>query len=349
VSVLVAGGAGYIGSHAVKALGAAGEQVVVYDDLSAGHRQAAALLHSPLEEGDVRDTARLTGVMREHGVDAVMHFAALLSVGDSMVNPAAYYDINVGGALSVLRAMAACGVKRFIFSSTAATFGDPRETPITEDHPQRPINTYGETKLAIERALPHFERAYGIAWTALRYFNAAGADPDGVLGEDHDPEIHVIPRAIDSALGRAPFAIYGDDYDTPDGTCLRDYVHVTDLASAHLLALQALRAGERSAAYNLGNGRPISVREVVAAVERVAGRAVPAGRAPRRPGDPAVLFASSDRIRRELGWTPACEDLDVIVETAYRWRASHPDGYRTPGPSAAPQPRGGEGGQGYAR
>jgi UDP-glucose-4-epimerase GalE len=333
VSVLVAGGAGYIGSHAVKALRAAGEDVVVYDDLRAGHRQAARLLHAPLEEGDVRDTARLTEVMRAHGVDAVMHFAALLSVGESVTDPAGYYDINVGGALSVLRAMAACGVKHFIFSSTAATFGNPVETPITEDHPQRPINTYGETKLAIERALPHFERAYGMTSTALRYFNAAGADPDGLLGEDHDPEIHVIPRAIDAALGRGTFAIYGEDYDTPDGTCLRDYVHVSDLASAHRLALQALRAGGPSAAYNLGNGRPISVRDVVTAVERVTGRPVGAARAPRRPGDPAVLFASSARIRRELGWMPAYEDLEVIVETAFRWRERHPDGYRTSGPT----------------
>jgi UDP-glucose-4-epimerase GalE len=327
VSVLVAGGAGYIGSHAVKALRAAGEDVLIYDDLSAGHRQAARMLHAPLEAGDVRDTARLSAVMRAHGVDAVMHFAALLSVGDSVKDPLGYYDANVGGTLSVLRAMADAGVRHFIFSSTAATFGNPVETPITEAHPQRPINAYGETKLAIERALPHVERAHGIAWTALRYFNAAGADPDGALGEDHDPEIHVIPRAIDAALGRDTFAIYGDDYDTPDGTCLRDYVHVTDLAQAHVLALNALRAGRPSTAYNLGNGRPASVREVVTAVERVTGRAVPAGTAPRRPGDPAVLYASSERIRRDLGWAPAYEAIDVIVETAYRWRQAHPRGY----------------------
>jgi UDP-glucose 4-epimerase len=327
VSVLVAGGAGYIGSHAVKALRTAGEDVVIYDDLSAGHRQAAELLYAPLEVGDIRDTAQLAEVMRAHAVDAVMHFAGLLSVGDSVRDPLGYYDDNVTGALSVLRAMAATGARHFIFSSSAATFGNPVETPITEAHPQLPINTYGETKLAIERALPHIERAHGISWTALRYFNAAGADPDGALGEDHDPEIHVIPRAIDAALGRSPFAIYGEDYDTPDGTCLRDYVHVSDLASAHVLALASLRAGGRSTAYNLGNGRPISVREVVSAVERVAGRKVPAGSAPRRPGDPGVLYASSDRIKRELGWTPAYEALDVIVETAFRWRHAHPTGY----------------------
>jgi UDP-glucose-4-epimerase GalE len=331
VSVLVAGGAGYIGSHAVKALRAAGHDVVIYDDLSAGHRTAATRAGAPLEVGDVRDTDRVISVMKAHGVDAVMHFAARLSVGESVTDPAGYYDTNVTGALSVLRAMAGAGVTRFVFSSTAATFGDPIETPITDDHPQRPINTYGETKLAIERALPHFERAYGIRWTALRYFNASGADPDGALGEDHDPEVHVIPRAIDAALGRHAFAIFGEDYETPDGTCLRDYVHVADLASAHVLALDALSAGGPSAAYNLGNGRPTSVREVLAAVERVTGRQVPASRGPRRPGDPAVLYASSDRIKRALGWKPQYEAIDVIVETAYRWRDAHPRGYEDRG------------------
>jgi UDP-glucose-4-epimerase GalE len=248
-------------------------------------------------------------------------------VGDSVRDPLGYYDTNVTGTLSVLRAMVESGAHRLIFSSTAATFGNPVETPITEAHPQRPINAYGETKLAIEKTLPHVERAHGITWTALRYFNAAGADPDGLLGEDHAPEIHVIPRAIDAALGRDTFAIYGEDYETPDGTCLRDYVHVTDLAAAHVLALAALRAGAPSTAYNLGNGRPVSVREVVTAVERVTGRAVPVGAAPRRPGDPAILYASSERIRRELGWAPAYEAIDVIVETALRWRERHPRGY----------------------
>jgi len=248
-------------------------------------------------------------------------------VPDSVGDPLGYYGNNVDGALAVLRAMADAGAKHFIFSSTAATFGNPVQTPITEDHPQQPINPYGETKLAVERALPHIERAHGIRWTALRYFNAAGADPDGMLGEDHDPETHVVPRAIDAALGRATFAMFGCDYDTPDGSCLRDYIHVTDLASAHVLALDALRSGAPSSAYNLGNGRPTSVREVIASVERVTGRKVPVAVGDRRPGDPAVLFASSDRIRRALGWRPAYEALDVIVETAYRWRAAHPHGY----------------------
>jgi len=331
VSVLVTGGAGYIGSHAVKALRAAGEDGVIYDNLSGGHAAAAARAGAPLEVGEVHDVARLRQVMAAHRVDAVMHFAAWLSVGESVKTPLTYYENNVGGTLAVLRAMVEEEVPHLIFSSTAATFGNPVETPITESHPQRPINTYGETKLAIERALPHFERAYGLRSVTLRYFNAAGADPDGALGEDHDPEIHVIPRAIDAALGRGSFAIYGDDYETPDGTCLRDYVHVSDLASAHLLALDSLRTGGESAAYNLGNGRPVSVREVAEAVGRVTGRPVPVTIGPRRPGDPAALFTSSAKIRTALGWTPRYEEIDIIVETAWRWRAAHPRGYATEG------------------
>jgi UDP-glucose-4-epimerase GalE len=324
-AVLVTGGAGYIGSHAVKALAAAGGRVVVYDDLSAGHR--AAVRGAELVEGDIHDGSRLRGVLREHRVDAVMHFAAWLSVGDSVKDPSGYYRNNVGGALSVLDAMVAERVPHFVFSSTAAVFGNPEETPITESHPTRPINAYGETKLAVERALPHYERAYGLGSIALRYFNAAGADPDGELGEDHAPEQHLIPRAIDAALGRDRFQVFGDDYDTPDGTCLRDYIHVTDLAAAHLLALDALRAGASSTRYNLGNGRPTSVRGVLDAVRRVSGRDVPFTMGPRRPGDPAVLYASSERIREELGWRPAFEEIDTIVETAWRWRESHPHGY----------------------
>jgi UDP-glucose-4-epimerase GalE len=332
-AVVVTGGAGYIGSHAVKALRALGADVVVYDNLVAGHRAAVALAGARLEVGDIHDTARLRHVIEQSGADAVMHFAAWLSVGDSVRDPIGYYRNNVAGALSVLEAMVGGGATHFIFSSTAATFGNPIETPITEGHPQHPINAYGETKLAVERALPHFETAYGLKWTALRYFNAAGADPDGDLGEDHDPEIHVIPRAIDAALGRGRFAIYGTDYDTPDGTCLRDYIHVTDLASAHVLALDALRAGRPSTAFNLGNGRPTSVRQVVDAVERVTGRKVPAGIEGRRAGDPAVLYASSEKIRNELGWNPRLEDIDVIVETAFRWREAHPTGYPNDTPS----------------
>ena len=327
-SVLVIGGAGYIGSHAVKALRARGTAVVVYDNLSAGHR-AAARFATGLVEGDIQDTERIRETIRRFDVDAVMHFAAWTSVGLSVTDPLGYYRNNVGGTMSVLSAMAAERVEMLVFSSTAAVFGNPVKTPIAEDHPTQPINPYGETKLAVERALPHFDRAYGIRSIALRYFNAAGADPDGDLGEDHDPELHLIPRALDAAAGRASFQIFGEDYETPDGTCLRDYIHVTDLAEAHLLALDALQDGHETTYYNLGNGKPTSVREVVDAVSRVVGKTVPVTPGPRREGDPAVLFASSDRIKRELGWRPQLEDLDTIVTTAWRWRDRHPSGYRT--------------------
>lgn len=324
--ILVTGGAGYIGSHAVKLLRSRGETVIVYDNFSQGHRQAAAHA-SAIVEGDVHDTARLVSALKTHAVDAVMHFAASLSVGDSVKDPVGYYRNNVVGALSVLEALVSTGVTHLVFSSTCAIFGLPETTPIHENLPKRPINTYGETKLAIEHALPHYEKAYGLRAMALRYFNAAGADPDGELGEDHDPEIHVIPRALDAAMGRGSFHVFGDDYPTPDGTCLRDYIHVNDLASAHALAVDALRSGAGSNAYNLGNGRPTSVREVIKSVERVTGRSVPFQLGPRREGDPAVLFASSDRIKRDLGWTPQYEDVDVIVETAWKWREAHPRGY----------------------
>jgi UDP-glucose-4-epimerase GalE len=327
-SVLVIGGAGYIGSHAVKALRGRGTDVVVYDNLSAGHR-AAARFATALVEGEIQDTQRLRETIRRFDVEAVMHFAALTSVGVSVTDPLGYYANNVGGTLSVLSAMAAERVNKFVFSSTAAVFGNPVTTPMSEEHPTVPINPYGETKLAVERALPYFERAYDIRSVALRYFNAAGADPDGELGEDHDPELHLIPRALDAAAGRGTFQIFGEDYDTPDGTCLRDYIHVTDLADAHLLALDALRDGARTTYYNLGNGKPTSVREIVSAVAKAVGTPVPLTTGPRREGDPAVLFASSERIKRELGWQPRLEAVDTIVATAWRWRERHPSGYRT--------------------
>ena len=324
-AVLVTGGAGYIGSHAVKALRAAGRDVVVLDSLAAGHREA--VLGAPLVEADVGDTAVVRETIRRHGVTAVMHFAAWLSVGESVREPDRYYANNVTNTVALLGAMRRESVTHFVFSSTAAVYGDPVETPIRENHPTRPINAYGETKLAVERALPHYERAYGLRAIRLRYFNAAGADPEGEIGEDHSPEIHVIPRAVASANAGATFEIYGEDYATPDGTCLRDYVHVSDLADAHMLALAALEAGGASAVYNLGNGRAYSVRDVVTAVERATGQSVPGMTAARRPGDPAVLYASSERIRVELGWKPRFEDLDTIVETAGRWHRGHPSGY----------------------
>jgi UDP-glucose 4-epimerase len=333
-SVLVTGGAGYIGSHAVKALARSGARVTVYDDLSAGHREAVDAIAAStgarigLIEGDIRDTGRVREAIRESGATAVMHFAAWLSVGASVHDPAGYYQNNVGGALSVLDAMRAQRVGRFVFSSTAAVFGNPVRTPIAEDHPKAPINPYGETKLAVERALPHYERAYGIRWMALRYFNAAGADPEGDIGEDHDPETHIIPLALAAATGGAPLTVFGGDYPTPDGTCLRDYIHVSDLADAHVLAVAKLASGGASAAYNLGNGRATSVREVIAAAERVTSGKAQWTLGPRRDGDPAILLASSECIQRELGWRARFDALETIVETAWRWRSRRPDGYR---------------------
>ena len=323
--MLVTGGAGYIGSHAAKALRRAGYRVVVFDNLIAGHRAAAKF--GELVEGDVGDTAAVRAALRRHEISAVIHFAAFLDVGESVREPAKYYRNNVVGALSVLEAMAAESVRHFVFSSTCATYGEPIETPIAETHPQKPINSYGESKLAIERALPHFETAHGMRYVALRYFNASGADPDGEIGEDHAPEIHIIPRAIEAAtLGRG-LQVFGDDYPTPDGTCLRDYVHVTDLADAHVKALESISGGGSSGAYNLGTGQPHSVREVIDTVGRVTGRHVPWTIAPRRPGDPAILNASAKKAQAELGWTPRLGDLETIVRTAWDWHRTHPRGY----------------------
>jgi UDP-glucose-4-epimerase GalE len=325
--VLVTGGAGYIGSHACKALHRAGYEVVVYDSLAAGHREAVR--YGPLVEGDIADTARVRQALRDHQVSAVMHFAAFLDVGESVREPGKYFRNNVGGALSVLEAMSAESVGHFIFSSTCATYGEPIETPIAETHPQRPINSYGESKLAVERALPHFARARGLCWASLRYFNAAGADPDGELGEDHSPEIHLIPRAIEAARGGAPLTVFGDDYPTPDGTCLRDYIHVSDLADAHVKALQSIVETGISDVYNLGTGRPHSVYEVIAAVERIGGKSVPRSLGARREGDPAVLYADPRKAQAALHWKPSLPDLESIVGTACRWHERHPRGYRT--------------------
>jgi UDP-glucose 4-epimerase len=326
--VLVTGGAGYIGSHAVRALLDAGHAVVVLDDLSAGHR-AAVPGHVPLVELSTHDRPAVAAALGEHRIDAVMHFAAWLVVPDSVRDPLGYYGNNVVGSLSLLGAMVDAGVRRLVFSSTCAVYGEPSAVPIVETLEPRPINAYGETKLAIERALGHVERAHNLQWIALRYFNAAGAHPDGTLGEDHSPEIHIIPRAIQAATGGDPVQLFGQDYPTPDGTCLRDYIHVCDLADAHVLALQALEAGHPSAAYNAGTGQPHSVKQVIDTVTRVVGAPVRWTAAGRRPGDPAALYASSERLQQALGWRPKYADLERIVQHAWQWHRSHPHGYRS--------------------
>ena len=334
--MLVTGGAGYIGSHAAKTLRQAGYRVVIYDNLSAGHRDAA--LGAPLIEGDVRDVDAVRRALRDSGASAVMHFAASLNVAESVRDPVGYYRNNVAGALATLEAMAVEQCRRFVFSSTCAVYGEPVEAPIRETHPTAPINAYGQTKLAVEHALPHFERAYGIRSICLRYFNAAGADPDAELGEDHSPEIHVIPRAFEAASGGAPFEIFGEDYPTPDGTCLRDYIHVVDLADAHVRALHRLESDAASTIYNIGTERPSSVRDVLASVERITGRTVVRRSAARRAGDPAVLFASAERIRTELGWQARRPALDTIVADAWRWHSARPEGFRSASLMNGPRP-----------
>jgi UDP-glucose-4-epimerase GalE len=323
VKVTVTGGAGYIGSHAVRELVRAGHAVTVLDDLSRGHR-AAVDPAARFVQGDLGNARALDDALA--GADAVLHFAGLLSVADSVAEPAAYYRTNVVKGLALLDAMVLAAVPLVVFSSTCATYGLPVATPMGEDHPQDPINPYGATKLAFERALADYARAGGPRAVALRYFNAAGGHPDGTLGEDHRPEEHLIPRAVAAALGSGePLRIHGHDYDTPDGTCVRDYIHVQDLARAHVAALAP--RGVPFRAYNLGTGRGHSVREVVDAVARVTGRAVPAQTGPRRPGDPPVLVAAASRAREELGFEPEWRELDAIVETAVRWARAHPRGY----------------------
>jgi UDP-glucose-4-epimerase GalE len=317
-AVLVTGGAGYIGSHTCKALALAGRLPVALDNLIHGHK--AAVRWGPLVEGDIRDRALVEGAIREHRIGAVVHFAGHAYVAESMHEPGKYFGNNVAASLVLLEAMRACGVGRIVFSSTCATYGVPESLPILEEHAQHPVNPYGESKLFVERALHWYAVAHDLRSVALRYFNAAGADPDGEIGEDHDPETHLIPLAIGAALGkRAPLQIYGTDYPTPDGTAVRDYVHVTDLADAHVSALDYLEAGGENSAFNLGTGRGYSVREVVAAVERIAGRELPRREAAPRAGDPAILVAEPGRSRRLLGWAPQHCDLDTIIATAWRW------------------------------
>jgi UDP-glucose-4-epimerase GalE len=335
--VLVTGAAGYVGSHAVKGLLAAGHQVVALDNLSRGQR-ASVPVQVPFVEADVRDTERVLATLRMHAIDCVMHFAAFAYVGESVRDPARYYRNNVSNTLTLLEAMQEVGSDLFLFSSSCTTYGEPREIPIREDHPQNPINPYGRTKLVVEGMLRDFETAYGTRHVSLRYFNAAGADPEGDLGEDHDPETHLIPLVLDVALGKRPhIAVFGTDYPTPDGTCVRDYIHVSDLAEAHVLALEHLLAGGESRTYNLGNGQGYSVRQVIEEARRLTGHPIPALEARRRWGDPAALVGSADKIRAELGWQPKYADLPTILETAWGWHRGR--NARALGGSGAGTPR----------
>jgi len=326
MAVLVTGGLGYVGSHAVKLLVDRGIEVVGLDDLSFGHKKAAC--GSEVLIGDIGDAELLRSIFKKYGIDSVMHFAAFADVGESVKNPQKYYINNVSKSLVLLQQMMEAGVKKLIFSSTAAVFGEPQAVPIPEEHPKNPTNPYGRSKLMLEEILSEYDHAYGLKWIALRYFNASGADPSGIIGEDHKPEHHLIPIVLDVALGkRESVSIFGTDWPTPDGTCIRDYVHVTDLAQAHLLALEALESGAQSNVYNMGNGNGYSVLEVISTAEIVTGQKIKAIPAPRREGDPARLVAGSDKIKRELGWKPEFPELKTIIETAWRWHSSHPDGF----------------------
>ena len=322
--ILVTGGAGYIGSVVVAELLERGYEPIVFDDLSHGHR-AALRGGAKLTVGNIADRAALERSFAEFKPAAVMHFAAFIEAGESMQHPERFFRNNTANALTLLEVMLAHDVKRFVFSSTAALYGTPEKTPIEESAPLRPTNAYGESKLLVEQMLAWFQRIHGLRYACLRYFNAAGAADE--QGEDHHPESHLIPLALQVALGtRRELSIFGTDYPTPDGTCVRDYIHVTDLASAHLLVLEALKENQRLI-YNLGNGRGFSVREVIETVRRVTGHPIPARESPRRPGDPAVLVASSEKIKQELGWRPKYADLESIVRSAWQWRQAHRDGY----------------------
>jgi len=318
--ILVVGGAGYIGSVTARALARAGHEVCTYDDLSTGYAPAVT---GPLILGDIRDTDRLRETLRAGRFDAVMHFASRIAVGESVRLPLLYYSVNVAGTLSLLQAMTDVGVRHLVFSSSAAVYGDPRELPIPEEHPIAPVSPYGHTKAMIEQVLQDLRAASGLRAASLRYFNATGATEDAQLGEPHNPETHLIPLAIGAALGRrGPLDVYGGDYDTRDGTCVRDYIHVEDLADAHLLALDALLQGSPGGSWNVGTGTGLTVLEVLAAVGRAVGTPVPARMAERRPGDPPALVASATRLRAELGWEPRRSSLDHMVQTAVRWARS---------------------------
>ncbi|MGO4111071.1 UDP-glucose 4-epimerase GalE [Paenibacillus sp. YAF4_2] len=327
MAVLVTGGAGYIGSHAVAALAERGEEIVVVDNLQQGHREAVT--GGKLYVGDLRDADFMETVFKENNIDSVIHFAANSLVGESMTNPAKYYHNNVYGTLCLLEKMIEHDVKKIVFSSTAATYGEPENVPIDEFDRTLPTNTYGETKLAMEKMMKWFDVAHGLKFVSLRYFNAAGAHAGGKIGEDHSPETHLIPIVLQAALGQRPhISVFGDDYATPDGTCIRDYIHVSDLADAHVLAVDKLREGADSAIYNLGNGQGFSVKEVIEIARTVTEREIKAVIEPRRAGDPATLVASSERARKELGWKPSRDNLEDIIRSAWNWHVNHPNGYK---------------------
>lgn len=326
MAVLVTGGAGYIGSHTVAALLERGEEIVVLDNLQQGHKEA--LLGGKLYVGDLRDGETLDKLFSENNIDAVIHFAANSLVGESMKEPGKYYHNNVYGTLCLLEKMNQYGVNKIVFSSTAATYGEPENVPIDEYDRTSPTSAYGETKLAMEKMMKWFDTAHGVKYISLRYFNAAGAHASGKIGEAHDPETHLIPIVLEAALGKRPhISVFGDDYATEDGTCIRDYIHVSDLADAHVLALDSLRKGSDSAIYNLGSSTGFSVKQVIDIAREVTGREIPVAFEQRRPGDPAVLIASSQRARQELGWNPQRSNLKEIIASAWNWHSNHPNGY----------------------
>ncbi|SRR5258708_5349147 len=327
MNVLVVGGAGYIGSHCVRQLIAAGHRPVVLDNLVYGHR-GALTVGVKFYEGDLADQMLLAKIFADEKIELVMHFAAYCYVGESVTEPLKYYLNNLVAPIYLLQAMIKAGVKKFVFSSTCATYGVPEKMPIVENMPQAPINPYGQTKLDVENALKAFAHAYGLSFAAFRYFNAAGAAADGTIGEDHDPETHLIPLAIDAATGRRPaLKVFGTDYPTPDGTCLRDYVHIDDLSRAHIAAFEKLSKPGTMLFYNLGTGTPTSVLEVISAVEKITGKKVPYTVAPRRAGDPPALYADSTKAKTELGWKVQYPEIESIVATAWKWHSSHPEGY----------------------
>ncbi|MEN2984821.1 MAG: UDP-glucose 4-epimerase GalE [Dictyoglomaceae bacterium] len=324
--LLVTGGAGYIGSHVVKDLIKKGYDVIVIDNLEKGHRSAVKSKY--FYKIDLKDKGSLEKIFESFKIKGILHFAAASLVGESMTNPGKYFENNILGGLNLLECMVKYDVKFLIFSSTAAVYGEPKVIPIPEDHPTIPTNVYGSSKLMFEEILKWYEKIFGIKYMSLRYFNAAGCDPEGELGEDHNPETHLIPLILKTALGQRNYVeIYGTDYPTPDGTCIRDYIHISDLSSAHILALEALLSGESSNIYNLGNSRGFSVREVIKTAEKVVGERIPVKEVGRRVGDPAILIASSEKIKKDLGWNPQYSDLEKIIESHWKWLKNHPNGY----------------------